>query len=208
MTRSYCSLTGVILLALGFVGFTRETLFGADGFVFSNDQGIAYLVLGVLALGMAVEGAAVLFAVAAGALFLIVGLLGLGGRDELRGVVLSDYTNYLHLALGVLGLGAALQAIGVGGLRAFAERRTARRTARAEARPEPAAATTAVVGAGAAPADGSPPSRFGGALSRLRGRRRQPQAPDATTETAGSDETTVAPAASEPEAPKATAGSS
>ncbi len=118
--RGFLSLGGVVLLAVGILGFIGvigptpdRSIFG-DAWWFDNAENVAHTVLGIVAL-LAVtmmKDAAMqkMLVLAVGAFALLVGLYNLGGEVMLAGATLQNpMDTVLHLVVGAWGLYAGLK---------------------------------------------------------------------------------------------------
>ena len=118
--RGFLSLGGVVLLAVGILGFIGvlgptpdRSIFG-DMWWFDNAENVAHTVLGIVALlavtMMKDAGMHKMLVLAVGAFALLVGLYNLGGEVTLAGANLeSPADTILHLVVGVWGLYAGLK---------------------------------------------------------------------------------------------------
>ncbi len=118
--RGFLSLGGVVLLAVGILGFIGvlgptpdRSIFG-DMWWFDNAENVAHTVLGIVALlavtMMKDAGMHKMLVLAVGAFALLVGLYNLGGEVTLAGATLQNpMDTVLHLVVGVWGLYAGLK---------------------------------------------------------------------------------------------------
>lgn len=115
--RLYAAVGGVVLIAIGIVGFFYSASFGTPGTVeealgvldVNGWFNMLYLAAGSLAL-LAATAAARAFALGAGMLFTVLGVwsLALGGGEAVLDLVPAGAANgLLALAVGLLGLAAA-----------------------------------------------------------------------------------------------------
>lgn len=111
MAGTYCRVVGVVLIALGIVGYLAQ---GTTWLEFAPRLNLMHLVSGVVLAYLGFTGpAAGLGAQAFGLVYTVVALLGFfgGGRVPVLDIPATALHNLAHLAIGALGLWAGFGVI-------------------------------------------------------------------------------------------------
>jgi len=109
MARTYCQVAGIVLLAVGVLGFVWP---GIPGVLSINEPAeiALHLVTGILATAAGFAGGygrwSVLYAQVFGVIYILLGVLGFVVPDLPVGIHLDIGCNVVHLVLGVWGIWA------------------------------------------------------------------------------------------------------
>jgi len=104
MAKTYCQVVGIVLLALGVIGFMTSSLLGAPTTMVHN---LIHLISGAVLAYFAFTGGPVkMGAQVFGVIYTIVGVLGFISAGTLAGlgVPTNMLYNLIHLVVGVAGL--------------------------------------------------------------------------------------------------------